>query len=212
MTKQQKVFVLFGNAGAGKDTVGKMISDYYRGVLDIGDGKSIVHDSKTNNAVITCFAAALKTAAWHLVGIPEAVSYGTQEDKAKTFYYGKSARHWLQWIGTEVGRNGIHPDVWVERTASFIRQQRHPEAVIVTDGRFENELKLPLLLANHDVYNIIISREGLEVDLSHPSERSPYDLLMRHRSGERLFHFHIGNDGTLVTLRESVRGILERLP
>lgn len=118
------VVVVFGMSGHGKDTLADMIAQ------EIG-----------RERVLRCaFADPLKTAAQHLVGMPREVAYGDQKIKATWRAYDRTARQWLQIIGTEIGRLMIHPDVWIDRLADLVRAQ--PDeilAAVVSDGRFWNE-------------------------------------------------------------------------
>ena len=53
-------------------------------------------------------------------------------------FYGRSARHWLQKIGTEFFRDGVSPDIWVDGAVRHI-DSRSADLFILSDGRFPNE-------------------------------------------------------------------------
>ncbi len=54
-------------------------------------------------------------------------------------------RPFLQWLGTEWGRNTIGPDLWVELWSTAVQQaiKQNPDAIIVCDDcRFNNEAEI----------------------------------------------------------------------
>jgi hypothetical protein len=141
------VVVVFGMSGHGKDTLADMIAQ------EIG----------TSRVLRCAFADPLKSAAQHLVGMPREVAYGNQQIKATWRVYGKTARQWLQIIGTEIGRIMIDPNVWVDRLADVVLSQPDQIVVaIVSDGRFWNELSgLRSRLPGVDVRNVMVHRSGV---------------------------------------------------
>lgn len=173
------IIVVFGNAGHGKDTFSDLLAKYLPGH---------VHRH--------AFADGFKTATSDLLGVPKGIVYGTLEEKNGTMVYGKSVRRWLQWFGTEVGRDGIDKDIWVHRAADKAMTSGAQFSVI-SDGRFWNELQAlrPYVAkAGIKVVNILIERPdadslgglprtrwnlfkakwlgkiGIKVELMHPSE------------------------------------------
>lgn len=198
--KQKVAVVIFGNAAAGKSTLAEMVATHLhaRGIT-----------------MRLAFADPLKEAALHLLGIPHRVSYATADVKESFQAYGKTARRWLQWLGTEIGRNQIHEDVWVHRAADRFLADPAVFAVI-SDGRFENErTKLAPYLREYvgadthaRVVNVLIYRPGMPVNTTHPSESEVYN--MRLRAGrEPLFDRVICNDKTLEALDDEARRLAE---
>lgn len=192
MTTGKVVFVVFGNAGHGKDT----LSDFIAGAL-------FAHGSTLRLA----FADPIKETAEHLIGIPAVVSYANAAVKESTFFYGKTARHWLQWIGTEIGRQGIHEDVWAHRLADTVLRDPVWKFAVVSDGRFENErTRLAPYFLQHDptvrVVNVLVHRPAVPVHLTHKSESEVSAMRLRAvNHGESLFHRIVANTGTLEELR-----------
>lgn len=194
--------VVFGNKGAGKDT----FSDALAAALRRNHGVA----SKR-----TAFAEPLKLAALHLIGIPLEVSNGPQERKESTMFYGRSARSWLQWLGTEVGRRGVAEDLWANRACDLAAEALEP-AVIVSDGRFRNELTVPRVRFAGDgrrAYAILVRRPSLASPAAnaHPSEREVYDMACEHEDGGVLFDAVIYNDRDLESLRDKAALIAEEL-
>lgn len=147
----QVAVVIFGQASHGKDTLANMIAEEYG-----------------RDHVFRCaFADPLKDAAEVLIGIPRDVLYGPSELRNTYTIYGKTVRHWLQWVGTQVGREGVSPLLWVDRLGAKARASRKT-FVVVSDGRFPNErLKFKSALQSEAVWNILIHRSSVQ-DLGKP--------------------------------------------
>lgn len=177
MTNDLKDIVVFcGTMGVGKDCAANMIAE-------ITDGARMA------------YADPLKEAVASLIGIPKTILYGTQADKEGYIAYGKSARHWLQWVGTEVGRNQIDTNIWVHRFADrALASERR--IVICSDGRFKNEVEglREHLVGKARVHAVRIKNPRVAVNLEHRSESEIYNL------PDVFFDHIINNDGTLPEL------------
>ena len=179
----RRLCVLFaGNAGHGKDTAADMLAETAK-----ERGLSVLR---------MAFADPIKELAVPLLGIPLEISYGTQQDKHDFEVYGKSARHWLQWIGTEMSREQIHQDIWVHRFAEKAISS-DADVVIGSDCRFRNEMALMrtlleggkgsvsarMLLGDYDgmsatlsltIFKIVNPR--VPVNMAHQSESEIYNI------------------------------------
>lgn len=183
-----RICVLFaGNAGHGKDTGANMLADVCR--------------ERELSTLRMAFADPIKELAVPLFGIPKEVSYGTQEAKLAFKVYGKSARHWLQWIGTEMGREQIHEDIWVHRFAEKALNS-NAAVVIGSDCRFRNEMSLMRDLLKDKMRLIIVKivNPRVSVNLAHQSEsevynipESDFDLVIRNTSTLQDLMGHIEN-------------------
>lgn len=76
-----------------------------------------------------------------------------------------SPRKIMQTLGTEWGRDMVHPDFWV---ATAERRMEQFDKVVVTDLRFPNELKF---LRDAGAHIVRVHRPALTPDLSHVSEQ-----------------------------------------
>jgi hypothetical protein len=178
--------VLFaGNAGHGKDTAADMLATVVR-----ARGVTVER---------MAFADPIKQLAVHLLGIPPEVSYGTQQDKLDFEVYGKSARHWLQWIGTEMARNQIHTDIWVHRFAEKALGSAN-QLIVGSDCRFRNEMSVmrEMLRSKMDLRIIKIVNPRVPVNLAHQSESEVYhipdeefDLVIRNTKDLKDLESHI---------------------
>ena len=212
------IVVVFGNAGHGKDTVADMLA------FELQDAQRIA------------FADPIKHAAMHFLGIPKEVAYGSFKDKQTHMSYGKPARHWLQWLGTEIGRDRINRNIWVHRAGD--RALRAEEKfTVVSDGRFYNEHAVLDDYTAHKavVFNVLVTRKGapepkgkprtlfwrvvsslaswigINVGLVHGSEYEVWEMRQRVKAGEPLFDCVFENDGTLGELEQKVRAFAVKL-
>jgi hypothetical protein len=117
-------------------------------------------------------------------------------------------REFLQKLGTEAMRDGLHTNVWVN--ALFADYKESPQNVlgnegykledvypnwIITDMRFPNEMEAVEL---REGVTIKVVRPGTAVG-THPSETALDDAYFDHV---------ISNDGTIEDLVEKVRQVL----
>ena len=213
-----------GKIGSGKDTVGKIIqhltSDWADEEFQDTDMLDIRSDYK-----IKKFAGKLKQIASLLTGIdvekfedqkfkklemPECWNRLQQSGRSKV-WVPMTYRQFLQELGTEAMREGLHTNVWVNalfadykyeihrsevptRAAGFIDQHIYPNWII-TDMRFPNEMEA---VVEKGGITIRVVRPGTSTG-THPSEIALDGHTM---------HYEIINDGTIEDLVEKVREIL----
>lgn len=194
---ERVVVGVFGNKQHGKDTTAHLIAEALR-----ARGKRAF-----------CFALAdpLKHVAVHLLGMPESIAWGTGlgEDVARREAeriawnkYGRNAREWLQWIGTELGRDQIDKEIWVDRAVDrVVTDSQGTEYFLITDCRFNNErdnLRAKLTQRFARFTPVRVYRPGIPVDTNHPSEAEvaamPADV----------FDHVIDNDSDLAGLKRKV--------
>lgn len=136
------------------------------------------------------FAQTLKEMAVPMLqalGYTEEQAYHlVQKNKEHTLPIGITVRHLLRTLGTEWGRECIHPDVWLECWKKRI--ERIPY-VIVDDVRFLNEAELVRSL---DGVMVRIDRPGAYTEHQHSSEGG-----LDHYSN---FDYVVNNDGDLKDL------------
>lgn len=129
----RKVLVLVGLKGSGKDTVAdRIIANYPNWEKD-------------------SFAGTLKDAVSAIFGWDRKMLAGeTPEDRviretkdeywSEKFGYDITPRKMLQIFGTEVLRNHLHKDIWVDSLRRKITQSE--KNIIITDCRFKNEIDM----------------------------------------------------------------------
>lgn len=131
-----------------------------------GSGKSTVADHLVRACGFSelSFADPIRRFVRHLTGYTEA----TKEDPIDWLDGRHSARTLMQTVGTEWGRDMIHPQIWVRFLA---RQLETPtwrgRPVVVSDVRFPNEV------------DMIRSLGGFIVQVDRPKRRSWLGMALR---------------------------------
>jgi ABC-type oligopeptide transport system ATPase subunit len=223
------VIGISGRLGSGKDTVGKIIQ--YLQCYNVGE---ITIDDVINNPEhewwleeqskfeIKKFAGKLKQIGSLLTGIPIEM-FEDQEFKKLNMNpeWGMTYREFLQRLGTEAMRDGLHTNVWVNalfadyypspnKTLEESFQEQFLTGVseiyyklpnwIITDMRFPNEMEAVEL------------REGITIRVVRQDMHSLEAMIPAHASETALddakFDYTIENNGTLDELVEKVREIL----
>lgn len=115
-------------------------------------------------------------------------------DGVKSTYWGPEVRRLLQRFGTEVGRNILGQNVWVDATFAVTDVTKN---YIITDCRFGNEA-LGILEKGGKMWRV--NRPGVGPVNDHISEIGLDDFP---------FDATINNDGSLTDLRESVRMLIK---
>ena len=192
------IISLSGRIGSGKDTVANIIEQV----------------SPSNNWQIKKFAGKLKDIAELLTGIPK-IHFEDQEFKKTSMApeWNMTYRDFLQRIGTEAMRNGLHENVWVN--ALFSDYKATTIAVgsnefditekdvlpnwLITDTRFPNELEA---VKQHNGITIKVIRDsGNTVGTLHSSETA-----LDHYTN---WDYVINNNGSIEDLKAQIFSILE---
>jgi hypothetical protein len=159
------------------------------------------------------FAGKLKQVASILLGEP-IKSFEDREYKESTLDYcwwtiGEHGEHpmtvreFLQILGTECLRNGLHNNVWVNALFADYKPAKlseyNPSKWVISDLRFPNEARA---IKDRGGYIIRIDRPGVKPVNNHPSETAldNWD-----------FDFRIANVSDLVSLEYSADFILKQI-
>jgi hypothetical protein len=202
---------VFGYAGSGKDTVGKLIQyNMSRGsripIDELLEDHSM-HEwwlEEQSGWEIKKWAGKLKTVASLITGI-EVKKFEDQEFKKTSLgpEWGMTVRDLLQKLGTEAMRDGLHTNVWVNALMSDYKPgpfypevpaEDHAEFPnwIITDTRFPNEAQA---IKDKGGMVIKVDRPGVGPVNGHPSE----DALKDYN-----FDYVIHNDGSINDLDNKV--------
>lgn len=138
-----------GPEGAGKSTAAHIVSELTGGT-------------------ILPFAAPLK-AMIAALGVPHGCIYGTQAEKEMPLAMlgGKTARHAMQTLGTEWGRQCMGADFW--RDAWLAKADTMGDVVIADDVRFPNEAEA-ILSRGGCVFKLLGSPNDMQRVARHASE------------------------------------------
>lgn len=141
---------LCGPAGCGKDTVAYLLKR---------------HGEFTRYSL----AKPIKLGLEAMLGVPLQVWEDREKKEAIIWDLGKSPRQLAQTLGTEWGRQLVHPEIWTTlmvREWDRVRQSRIPR-MVVTDVRFDNEAEAIRSLGG-TVWQVV--REDLPPVAAHASE------------------------------------------
>jgi hypothetical protein len=214
-----------GKIGVGKDTVGSIIqylTSEYRDKYNFIEWQDRVENygSSTHSKFeIKKFAGKLKEIAFLLTGKPVE---NFEEQNFKKLNMGSAwnmtYREFLQKLGTEAMRNGLHEDVWVNALFADYRgpkmSEYNPSNWIITDMRFPNELEavverkgITIRVVRPKIESVVdkmrpysdLVHYGIPMPVEHPSETALDDAK---------FHYEIINDGSIKDLIEKVKQIL----
>jgi hypothetical protein len=139
------------------------------------------------------FAGALKVIAEIMTGIP-AEEFNRPEVKQMSLgedWGGMTVRQFLQRLGTDAVRNGLHTNAWVNTLFAGYKAQQW----LIPDTRFPNE------------YDAVKKRDGIVVRIERPGITKgdhPSETALDNHS----FDYTIINDGSLVDLRNRVAEML----
>jgi hypothetical protein len=206
-----------GYSGSGKDTVG-IIIQYLKSPNPQSSIEQMCADyseyeywlDEQSNWEIRKFAGKLKDIASHLTGI-DTEDFEDQDFKKTNLgkewwttcdegYQPMTVRDFLQKLGTDAMRIGLHDNVWVNALmADYVNDDETGKLPnwIITDVRFPNEAQ-----AIKDKGGIIIrvDRQGVSPINNHPSETG--------LDGWK-FDYTIVNLSDIFDLKETVKGILK---
>lgn len=167
---------LIGRARSGKDTIGRYLYDAY----------DLYH---------MAFADPIK----NMLGaaFPD-INFYEGDREATIAWLGKSPRQLMQTLGTEWGRQCVHPELWVllaEHSMKIAQEAGYP-GVVITDVRFHNEADM-ILRNGGDLWYVM--RPDAHVVNEHVSEQADW-----HTYPHRVLH----NDGTLDDLFAQVDSLM----
>jgi hypothetical protein len=168
-----------------------------------GSGKNAAahHLGRRYGAAQFAFADPLYAAISAITGLSVAELQDRRRKEAELEWLPASPRRLLQTIGTEWGRETIHPEIWIMATLRRIDASEAALAVI-TDVRFENEAEA-IRHRGGAVWHVVRPGAGLAgAEGSHSSERG---------IPENLVDDEVLNDGGLATLDARLDEAMTRL-
>jgi hypothetical protein len=231
------VIGISGRLGSGKDTVGEIIQ-YLTGVDADGKFSKGLNWSYSSNFEIKKFAGKLKIIGSMLSGVP--VEYFEDQDFKKLpmgLEWEMTYREFLQKLGTEAMRDGLHTNVWVnalfadykvdikeitnksysKKEDKWVHQWGGKEILSDNQNFSFKKYNYPnWIITDMRFPNEIAAvelREGITIRVNRDNGTREIDT-NPHPSETALddakFDYVIENDGTLDELVEKVRAILIR--
>lgn len=181
----------------------------------IGSGKNTVaeHLMEHHYYISVSFAETLKDAAACIFGWDRDMLEGaTPEDRAarelkdewwsERLGFDVSPRYMLQYLGTEVMRNNLHPDIWTLSAEKLIKENPW-EQYVFTDVRFPNEAAMIRRIGGK-VWHV---RRG---ELPEWFGQNPEHIHVSEISwNNETFDATIYNDGTIEDLKTTIDNLLE---
>lgn len=143
------------------------------------------------NAEVHSFAAPIRQFVAGLLGW----TLDELEDRKETpvqWLDGVTPRQMMQSLGTEWGRQMVHPELWFRSLAARLPGQE----AIVCDVRFDNEAEAIRKLG------------GVVIRLSRPGAGQGDDHVSEQPISDHLVDFDISNDGTIAQLWEKALAVL----
>lgn len=190
---RQTLIALMGPMHAGKDTVGKVLVEQH-GFVRYAFADAVKEAALALNPIVSIHMDELDSPPGRQLRILRLSDFveaeGMEHAKAHP-----EVRRLLQRMGTEVGRDVIDPDVWVDIVD---RRSRREERVVITDCRFPNEVAWTRRKGGHVVR---IHRDGTGGG-THASE-----ALLETIEPD----FHFDNNGPLADLPQAVELMLKEL-
>jgi hypothetical protein len=175
-----RIVALSGPAGSGKSEVAKHLVENF--------GFELVKFASPLKDMLRVFY--MTQGLLDPVEIDRRIEGDLKEDPCP-YLCGRTPRHAMQTIGTEWGRDSIHPDFWIRAWSR--RVALVPGPVVTDDCRFENEAKA--ILAEHGDVILLKPKALRRSRSSHTSESGLPEDLVSHA---------ITNDSTLAALFEKV--------
>lgn len=117
-------------------------------------------------------------------------------------WLGKSPRQLMQTLGTEWGRNCVHPELWTllaEQEWLLTKARGHAIGLVISDVRFHNEADMILRNGGSLVH---VVRDTAEAVNAHASEQFTWDDYPM---------LTLINDGTIAELHTQVDRVMELL-
>lgn len=202
-TTPQMVVGIAGKAGSGKDTIARILNEAFSGKTEI---MSFARPVKDALEALDPIIQIDKNEYVRLSGILDSSKpWDTRWDEAKKY---PDVRALLQRMGTEVGRNIIDKDLWV----NLLRREvlNSPSSLIVVpDMRFETEAECIERFNIGDSHRksilIHVTRDvaGLDgINSKHASENTDLTYAC---------NIHIENNGSIDDLRTQLKSLIREI-
>ncbi len=178
--KDSKIFLLAGKARSGKDTVAQIINNYY--------------ESQGKKAVLLRFTDYIR-------GYCQKIAGWDGDDKTKP-------RELMQTLGTDIVRNQINKDFFINRLCEDIMVYKYYfDVIIVSGARFPNELDIPKSKFKN-VNIIMVERPNFVNELTDKQKKHITEHALENYKN---YDYLIKNDGDLNNLKEKIITLIKEV-
>ena len=187
----KKIIGMVGRAGAGKDTAADILK------------RNLEEDGW--NVSVSAFASPIKEALGLVFLLPPRHFHDRDlKEKPMDELYGRSPRELCQWFGTNVMRDGVDSDIWLNRMWRFVEISEF-DTFIITDVRFMNEAKSIVEKGGKLIYLDADARLPKLPENAHVSE------LEQYRIRDTFDPIVVKNNGTLESFTKEIQEIAKSL-
>lgn len=183
--------MLLGSAGSGKDTMSDLLT------------------RKIGNCHVLSFAAPVKRMCGkmiHYISTEEHLGLAEKMEAMTDTQYRDFMRHFWQWFGTEVGRQTISENFWLNKLqesladieTAYLTTDGRPPAFVITDCRFLNEYQWGI-----DNNFVIVRISG---DWRHSGGIPNHASEVSHLTLKE--HLYFANRGTIKEMEEWIYEVL----
>lgn len=141
------------------------------------------------------FAAPIRSACMSVLGIKTLEELDAIKQIPQPLLGGKTPREFMQYMGTEFGRQMIHDQIWVE---SCLGRCENYERVVISDVRFENEVQA---VKDRGGFIIRVDRPSVRIEQSSHASETGFS--------ESYVDYNILNDETLDDLYGKIEKIMK---
>jgi len=156
----KNIIGITGKAGSGKDTLANYLID--QGYIKLS------------------FGSAVKDIVSIITGWPRDFVEGTNKDRhlretLKHPDYNKTCRELMQYIGTDLFRNQLDDNIWVNIIKNKIKTDNENNKFVISDVRFDNEAQMIKSIGgciihinrNDQIVSNHISENGISLNYDH---------------------------------------------
>lgn len=178
--QKTKIFIIAGKARSGKNTIAKIIKDYFE-----VQGKKVVEIGFTD----------------YIREYAKKITNWDGQDETKP-------RELLQKLGTDIVRNQINKDFFVNRVCEDIKvYQQFFDVIIISGARFPNELETPKKQFSN-VTIIKVERPNFENELTTKQRTHITETAL---DNYQRYDYLIINDNNLEHLRKKTKKIIDEV-
>lgn len=192
-----KLVGIVGKARTGKDTLAKYL---------VQKRFDQVNELYVESAALADAVKSVASAAF-LIPIADFYDYGAHDREKSHPQLGFSCRQAAQFVGTESFREIFGEWIWVSRLHRELQERvTVVDAIVVTDVRFENEVRWIL---DQDGIVVYLDRDDAEIVSPHASENTP--SLERVQELQESFGgdiVHLTNNGSKLDLYAAIEARL----